>query len=110
MCGTRLATVVHRFSVVPEEIIACQSAPSFDICKGSGFGTYEFDGDLLVVKQVCAFEDYAKRAFSNLLADAVVHTHDVGGRGRHCGGTQSVAAAEFRRTATTGGRRNARLT
>jgi hypothetical protein len=39
--------------------------------------TYKLDGDLLVVEQVCAFEQNAKGALSNLLADAIVHAYDV---------------------------------
>jgi len=39
--------------------------------------TYEFDGDLLVVEQVCALEDDAERTFTDLLADPVMHTNNV---------------------------------
>ena len=39
--------------------------------------TYEFDGDLLVVQQVGAFEYDTKGALSNLLPDAIVHTDDI---------------------------------
>ena len=47
----------------------------------------ELDGDLLLVEQVGAFEDDAKGALSDLLADAIVHAHDVGraASGGHCG-------------------------
>lgn len=37
----------------------------------------ELDGDLLLVEQVGALEDDAKGALSNLLADAIMHAHDV---------------------------------
>lgn len=46
----------------------------------------ELDGDLLLVEQVRALEDDTKAALANLLADAIMHAHDVG-RGasaRHC--------------------------
>lgn len=39
--------------------------------------THEFDSDLLVVEEVRSLEDDAKRAFSNLLSDAVVYTDDI---------------------------------
>lgn len=48
---------------------------SMDV-KGLG-ETYEFDGDLLVVQQVGAFEYDTKGALSNLLPDAIVHTDDI---------------------------------
>jgi len=37
----------------------------------------ELDGDLLLVEQVGALEDDAETALANLLADAVVHAHNV---------------------------------
>ncbi len=43
--------------------------------------TDEFDGDLLIVEEICPFEDNAERALTNLLTDTVVHAHNVG-RGR----------------------------
>lgn len=46
---------------------------------------YEFDGDLLVGEQVGALEDDTKGAFTDLLADAIVHAHHVGGGGGHGG-------------------------
>jgi hypothetical protein len=46
----------------------------------------EFDGDLLVVEQIGALEDDAERALSYLLADAVVHTDNIGGGGGHAVG------------------------
>lgn len=39
--------------------------------------TYEFDGDLLVVQQVGAFEYDTEGALSNLLPDAIVNTNDI---------------------------------
>ena len=46
---------------------------------GSDATTHEFDGHLLVIQQVRALEDNAKRALAYFLADAVVHAHHVGG-------------------------------
>lgn len=40
-------------------------------------GTDEFDGDLLVVEQIGAFEDDTKRTLTDLLAHTVVDTHYV---------------------------------
>ena len=48
--------------------------------------TYKLDGDLLVVQQVGALEQHTKRALANLLADAIVHAHDVGRRRGHGSG------------------------
>ena len=45
--------------------------------------THEFDGNLLIVEKIGALKDNTKRALSNLLANAVVHSHDVGRRGSH---------------------------
>lgn len=47
--------------------------------------THEFDGDLLVVQQVGAFENDTERTFTNLLANSVVDTHNVRRRRSHCG-------------------------
>jgi hypothetical protein len=44
--------------------------------------TYEFDGHLLIVQQIGAFENDAEGALANLLADAIMHADHVG-RGRH---------------------------
>jgi hypothetical protein len=46
----------------------------------------ELDSDLLLVEQVGALEDDAEAALADLLADAVVDTHDVARRaaGSHC--------------------------
>jgi hypothetical protein len=47
-------------------------------------GTYEFDGHLLIVQQVCPLEYDPKRALADLLAHAVVDADDIGrGRGGH---------------------------
>lgn len=64
----------------------------------------ELDGDLLLVEQVGAFEDDAKGALADLLADAVVDADDVGGAaaGCHCGGRASCSAVgEEESTRTT---------
>lgn len=45
--------------------------------------TYKFDGYLLVVEKVGAFENDAKRALSYLFAHSVVHSNDVRRRGGH---------------------------
>lgn len=45
--------------------------------------TYKLDGDLLVVEQVCAFEDDTKRTLSYLLSHSVVHTDDIAAAARH---------------------------
>lgn len=50
---------------------------------GADIGTYEFDGDLLVVQQICSLEDHTKRSLSNFLPHSVMHTDDVGRRGCH---------------------------
>lgn len=39
--------------------------------------TYKLDGDLLVVEEVCAFEDDAKGAFTDLLPDPIMHTDNI---------------------------------
>lgn len=54
----------------------------------------ELDGDLLLVEQVGAFEDDAKGALADLLADAVVDAYDVGraAAGCHCVGGVSSSA------------------
>jgi hypothetical protein len=44
---------------------------------------YEFDSNLLVVKQVCPFKDDTKRPFANLLAYAIVDADHVAGGRRH---------------------------
>jgi hypothetical protein len=51
-----------------------------------GRATNEFDSDLLVIQEVGALKDDTKRSFADLLADAVVDTHNIRRRGRHgCG-------------------------
>ena len=37
----------------------------------------KFDRNLLIVEQICPFEDYTKRPLSNFLADPVMHTYDI---------------------------------
>lgn len=39
--------------------------------------TYEFDGDLLIVKQIRPLKDHTKRPFPNLLPYPIVDAHDV---------------------------------
>ena len=56
---------------------------------------YKFDGDLLVVQKIGSLEDDAKRALANLLADAIVHADDVGGRGRGHGGGGTSCEGSF---------------
>ena len=41
--------------------------------------TYELDGNLLVIQEVCAFKDDTERALSDLLSDAIMNANDVGG-------------------------------
>jgi hypothetical protein len=41
--------------------------------------TYEFDGDLLVIQQVCPFKNNPKRTLSDFLADPIMDTNDIGG-------------------------------
>ena len=41
--------------------------------------TYEFDGHLLVVQQVCSLEKNPKGTLSNLLAYSIMDTDDIGG-------------------------------
>lgn len=43
-----------------------------------GVWTYEFDGNLLVVQQVSPLENHTERTLSDLLADTVVNTDDIG--------------------------------
>ena len=50
------------------------------------FSGFKLDCDLLVVKQVRAFEDDTERALSYLLADAIMHTNNIGRGGRHAVG------------------------
>lgn len=45
--------------------------------------THEFDSDLLVVEKVGPFKDHTERALSDLLANSIVNTDDIGGRGGH---------------------------
>ena len=53
--------------------------PPFACCIGWMRETYEFDGDLLVVQQVCSLENYTKRTLSDFLADSIMDTDDIGG-------------------------------
>ena len=46
---------------------------------------YKLDGDLLVVQQVCTFEDHTERPLSNLLANTIMYTNNIGRRGGHRG-------------------------
>jgi len=39
--------------------------------------TYEFDGDLLVVQQICSLEKNAKGTLSYFLADPIMDTNDI---------------------------------
>lgn len=39
--------------------------------------TYEFDSDLLIVQEICAFENDTKRSLSDLLSNPVMNTDDV---------------------------------
>lgn len=39
--------------------------------------TNKFDGDLLVVEQIGAFENHAKRSLSDFLSDTIVNADDV---------------------------------
>lgn len=56
-----------------------------DKCRSWAAGkTHKLDSNLLVVQQVGALENDAKRALADLLADAVVHADDVR-RGRSHG-------------------------
>jgi hypothetical protein len=45
--------------------------------------TYEFDSYLLIVQQVCPLKNDTERAFADLLANTIVHTDDIRGRGGH---------------------------
>ncbi|KAF1960120.1 hypothetical protein CC80DRAFT_285472 [Byssothecium circinans] len=57
----------------------------------------ELDGNLLLVEQVGALEDNAKAALANLLADAIMHAHDVRRRtARHCGYRRQTARDVWR--------------
>jgi hypothetical protein len=48
--------------------------------------TYKFDSNLLVIQEVGALENDTEGTFTDFLADTVVDTHHVGGRGGHgCG-------------------------
>ena len=49
---------------------------------GAG-STYKFDGHLLVVEQIGAFENDTKGALADLLAYSVVDTDDIAAGGRH---------------------------
>ena len=41
--------------------------------------TYEFDGHLLIVQQVCPLEYDTERSLTDLLSHSVVHANDIGG-------------------------------
>lgn len=41
--------------------------------------TYKFDGDLLVIQEVCSLEDHTKRTLSDFLTHTVVNADDIGG-------------------------------
>lgn len=58
--------------------------------------SYEFDSDLLIVEQIGPFENDAKRALSDLLADAIVDTHDIGRRRSHVDGIEGTKEADGR--------------
>jgi hypothetical protein len=51
---------------------------------GIALSRLEFDGDTAIVQEVQSLENYTERPFTDLLPNSVVHTHDVGRRGRHC--------------------------
>ena len=77
MFGIHLVIVVHRFFVVPGHR-QLQFFHSFR-------ETYKFDGDLLVVEQICALENDTKGPFSDLLAHSVMYTNNVRRGGCHDG-------------------------
>jgi hypothetical protein len=61
---------------------------------------YKLDGDLLVVQQVCTFEDHTERPLSNLLANTIMYTDNVGRRGGHRGrGFEEESRCEEMRSA-----------
>lgn len=63
-------------------------------CSGglvSAWLAYEFDGHLLVVQQIGAFEDDTKRTLSDLLANTIVDANHIGRRRGHGGGSKRAA-------------------
>lgn len=68
--GTHLVTEAHHSFSVPSSI---QHSDQFQ----NGEVADKFDGDLLIVEQIGAFEDDAKGALSDLLADAIVNANDI---------------------------------
>lgn len=72
MSGTHRGVGVHRFFGVPDFGLARGVSP-----RRRARGTYEFDGNLLVVQEVGALKDNTKGAFTDLLAHTIVDTHYV---------------------------------
>jgi hypothetical protein len=69
--------------------------------------TYKLDSNLLIIEQVGAFEQYAKGALANLLADAVVHAYDVGRRRGHGSGAEKNPLRSSSLATIIGGMRTA---
>jgi hypothetical protein len=46
-------------------------------CQVDAGATYEFDGDLLVVQEICAFENDTEGSLSNFLPNPVMNADDV---------------------------------
>jgi hypothetical protein len=69
--GIHRGAGVHHFSGVPNSRSATRLA------RQRRRGSYEFDGDLLVVQEVGALKDDTKGAFTDLLAHTVVDTHHI---------------------------------
>ena len=72
MFGTHLAIEAHRSFWVPTSLQHTVGYQNWEL-------TDKFDGDLLIIEQIGAFEDDAKGPLSDLLADAIVNANDIGG-------------------------------
>jgi len=97
MSYTHLSIEEHRSSEVPATLVSRDPSRNklsdvqkklLLLCRVHreaevGIITYEFDGNLLVVQQVCALEYHPKGSLSNLLSDPIMHTDDIRRRGSH---------------------------
>lgn len=70
----------HRSSLVPgaqqSVIRRLHHSQPTGYARG-GSTTYEFDGNLLIVQQVCSLKDDTKGALADLLPYSVMHTNDI---------------------------------
>lgn len=67
--------VVHHSSWVPVYLVSIVTYRKRRLKETT---TYEFDGHLLIVQEICSLEDDTKRPFTDLLSHPIVDTHYVG--------------------------------